>query len=128
MTDPIIDLIIRIKNGYSAKREIVESPHSNFREAVIKKLMSLGYVKQYEVEGEVVKTMNITLTYDAGNPAVTGVKIASRPGRRWYTRAKNLKPVIGGLGYALISTPEGILTNKEAFKKKIGGELLFEIW
>ncbi len=126
--DPIIDLIIRIKNGYSAKRETVESPHSKYREAVLKKLVALGYVKEYQVEGEGIKNLKISLSYDSGSPAVTGIKVGSRPGRRWYSRSKNLKSILGGMGYSILSTPEGIMTNKEANKKNIGGELLFQIW
>lgn len=126
--DPIIDLIIRIKNGYSARRETIDAPHSKYKEEVLKKLQSLGYIKEYEIDGDVIKNIKITLVYEAGLPAVTGIKVASKPGRRWYTHAKNLKAILGGLGVSLLSTPQGIMTNKEAFKKKIGGELLFEIW
>lgn len=128
MTSSIIDLIIRIKNGYMARRDQITSPHSRFREDILKKLQGLGYIKEYSVEGDVIKNITITLSYEGAMPAVTDVKIQSKPGRRWYTASKRLKPVLGGLGVALISTSQGILTNKEALKKNIGGELLFEIW
>lgn len=128
MTDPIIDLIIRIKNGYQARREIIESPHSKYREEVIKKLIEMHYLKGYKVSGEKIKKITIELLYTDSEPALTDVKIYSRPGRRWYVSAQNLKPVLGGLGYSLISTPKGVLSHVDAKRKKVGGELLFSIW
>jgi small subunit ribosomal protein S8 len=128
MSNSIIDLVIRIKNGYAARRDQIDSPHSNFREEVLKKLESLGYIKKYTVSGDVVKSIDITLSYENNMPAVVDVKLFSKPGRRWYTGAKKLKPVLGGMGVGILSTPKGIMTNKEARQKKIGGELLFEIW
>lgn len=128
MSNSIIDLIIRIKNGYAARRETISSPYSKFKEEVLKKLSTLGYIKQYSVEGDIIKTFTITLDYQNGAPAVTDVKLFSKPGRRWYTASKNIKCVLGGLGVSILSTPQGILTNKEARKTQIGGELLFEIW
>jgi small subunit ribosomal protein S8 len=126
---PVIDLIIRIKNGYMADNDIVMSPYSKFRESVLKKIQSLGYVSSYEIqEVEGKKTLIITLKYVNKQPIVRDVRIFSKPGKRLYTTAHNLKPVMGGYGYALISTSQGILTNIEAKKKNIGGELLFYIW
>ncbi len=129
MTHPIIDLTIRIKNGYQAKKDSIESPFSLFREQVIKKLMQIGYVKSYTVTGDIVKKMKIDLIYDeASAPAVTQVKLFSKPGRRWYVTSKQLKPVLGGMGYSIVSTSQGIMTHVEAKKKHLGGELLFSIW
>lgn len=124
----ITDLIIRVKNGYMSGRDSIESPYSKYREEVLKKLVSLGYIKEYSVSGEVIKTMTITLSYKDGVPALTEVKIFSTPGRRWYISTKELKPVLGGMGYSLLSTPQGILTHIEAKKLNVGGELLFNIW
>ncbi len=120
--------MIRIKNGYQARREHIESPYSKLPEEIVKKLKALGYITNYQVEGDKVKKMTIYLTFKEGVPAFTDVKIYSKPGRRWYAAATELKPVLGGLGYSLISTPQGILTNIEARKKNMGGELLFAIW
>jgi small subunit ribosomal protein S8 len=129
MGNPIIDLIIRIKNGYGASREKIESPYSLFREQVVKKLVSLNYLKGYSVSGDIVKKLTIELQYEEGiSPAVTDVKIYSKPGRRWYAGSKELKPVLGGMGYSILSTSKGILTHIEAKDKKVGGELLFSIW
>jgi len=124
----VTDLIIRVKNGYMAGKDTILSPYSKYREQIIKKLISLGYVKSYSVTGEIIKTMTIELLYKGTVPAVTEVKIFSTPGRRWYVASKDMKLVLGGMGYSLISTPQGILTNIEAKKKNVGGELLFNIW
>lgn len=128
MNNGVIDLVIRIKNGYLAKRETIESPHSMFREEVLKKLKVLKYIYDYQVEGEAKKNITITLRYDHGEPAFTNIKIHSRPGRRWYVSYHKLKPVLSGMGYSILSTPKGVLTNIEARKDKVGGELLFDIW
>lgn len=126
---PIVDLIIRIKNGYMSGRERITSPYSRFREDVLKKLKALKYISDYSVSGDKVKNISIELSYDEeSQPAVNDVRIVSKPGQRMYTAAKDLKPVLSGMGFAILSTPEGILTNIEAKKNNIGGELLFYIW
>ena len=111
-----------------AGKESIETPHSRYREDVLKKLMKLGYIKEYTVNGELKKTVSISLRYEDGIPALTQVQIFSTPGRKWYTSVKDLKPVLGGMGYSILSTPQGILTNIEARKLQVGGELLFNIW
>ncbi len=128
MENSTIDLLIRIKNGYMASLGTVKSPYSRFREEVLKKLIKLGFVKDYKIEGEKIKTINIELLYKDNTPALTEVELFSKPGRRYYVNYKELKPVLGGLGFSVISTSKGILTNKEAKKMKTGGELLFNIW
>lgn len=128
MENSIIDLIIRIKNGYMAKKETVESPYSKYKEAVLKKLISLKSIKSYEVKGEIKKNMTIDLVYEEGKPAISDVKIYSKPGMRLYISYKNLKPVLSGFGYSILSTSKGIMTDKEAKKTKLGGELLFSFW
>lgn len=128
MNDPIIDLIIRIKNAYMTKNESLVSPHSTYREAVVKKLKEIGYIEDYSVDGDVIKTISIQLKYDKGMPAVTDVQIVSKPGKREYVSYNDLKSVMSGMGYSVLSTPKGIMTHKEAKKNKLGGELLFLIW
>lgn len=128
MENSIIDLIIRIKNGYMAHNESIVSPHSKFKENLAKKLTDLKYIKGYKVNGETKKTIDLDLQYVDGVPAVTDVEIFSKPGRRFYVSYNKLKPVMSGFGYSLISTSKGILTNKEAQKERVGGELLFNIW
>ncbi len=128
MNNGIIDLVIRIKNGYLARRDTITSPYSKFRVEILKKLVELGFVKEFTVNDEAKKEITITLSYTQGDPAFTDVKICSRPGRRWYVTGHDLKPVLSGMGFSVISTSKGILTNIEAKKAKIGGELLFDIW
>ncbi|MBI2641255.1 30S ribosomal protein S8 [Candidatus Roizmanbacteria bacterium] len=130
MENSIIDFIIRIKNGYMARKETVDSPFSRFREEIAKKLVKLSFIKDYSIK-EVkprIKKMTIELLYKNGQPAITDVKIFSKLGQRYYTPYKRIKPVLGGLGFSLLSTSKGTLTNIEARKLRVGGELLFEIW
>lgn len=122
------DLIIRIKNGYMAKREVIESPYSKLRENILKKLVQIKYIKSYTVAGDIKKVFTIELLYKDNVAVFTDVQIFSKPGRRWYTGKKKLKPVLNGMGYSILSTPKGIMTNIEAKKKNLGGELLFNIW
>jgi small subunit ribosomal protein S8 len=128
MENSVIDLIIRIKNGYMAKKETIESPYSKYKEAVLKKLIDLKVVKDYKVKGEIKKIMTINLIYEEGEPAISDVKIYSKPGMRFYTSYNNLKPVLSGFGYSILSTSRGIMTDREAKKMKLGGELLFSFW
>lgn len=128
MGNSVIDLIIRIKNGYMSKKEKIFSPHSSIREEILKKMIKLKFIKDYKKEGEKVKKIIIDLRYEGVVPAVTDVKIYSRPGRRHYVSYRDLKPVLNGYGYSFLTTSKGILTDKEAKKEKLGGELLFSIW
>lgn len=128
MNDPIIDLIIRIKNAYMTKNEALSVPHSNYKEAVLKKLQAAGYITSFSVEGDVIKTLEVELKYTKGVAAMTDVKLVSKPGKREYVSYTDLKSVMNGMGVSFLSTPQGILTNHEARKAKIGGELLFLIW
>ena len=124
----ITDLIIRVKNGYMAKKDSIVSPYSKYRESVLKKLKELRYIEDYSVEGDVIKTMTIQLKYDNGVPAITDIKIFSTSGRRWYTPYKQIRPVLGGMGKVILSSSKGIITDREAKKEQVGGELLFHVW
>ncbi len=129
MENSIIDLIIRIKNGYMSKRELVKSPYSKYKEELLKILEKIGYIDSYQIEEKnKIKQVLIKLSYPNGNPAITAVKILSRPGKREYIGYRQLKPVMGGLGRVIISSSAGIIDNFEAKKRRLGGELLFEIW
>lgn len=129
MENSIIDLIIRIKNSYLARKENLSCYYSKFKEEILKKLKELKYIKDYKIEEKDSKKMIfVELLYINKEPVITDVKIYSKPGRRYYVSYKDLKPVMSGYGYSIISTPKGIMTNKEARLKKIGGELLFNIW
>jgi len=111
-----------------SRKDSVVSPHSNFKEAILIKLKELGYIKDYSVTNNGFKKINILLLFKGKAPAITDIKICSTPGKRVYISYKQLKPVINNLGYSILSTAKGILTNKEAKKQKVGGELLFNIW
>ena len=128
MENSFIDLIIRIKNGYLAGKETIESPFSRFREEILKVLKRLSFIKNYKLESDQKKKISIDLVYRDGQPALTGVKIISKLGQRIYVSYKDLKPVLNGLGHSILSTSKGIMTNREAHRAKLGGELLFEIW
>ena len=128
MSNTIIDLIIRLKNGYMARKETVEISYSCFARSVLEKLKELSFIKDYSMDGEKKKKFTVSLLYDEGVPALTDVKIFSKPGYRIYTNYKDLKSVLGGLGCSILSTSKGVLTNREARKAKVGGELLFSLW
>jgi small subunit ribosomal protein S8 len=125
---PIIDLMIRIKNGYMAGREEITARHSTYAVAVLEKLKKLKFIKDFSIEGDVVKEITVELQYNDDGAAFTDVKIISKPGQRMYIGVNEAKPVMSGFGYSIISTPKGILTNIEAKKQNTGGELLFNIW
>ncbi len=131
MTDPIADMLTRIRNALTAKHETVEVPASKIKVAIAEILVKEGYVKSYEiVEGGVQNTIVITLKYAPikGQHVVTGLKRVSTPGLRVYAGADNLPKVLNGMGIAILSTSKGILTDKEARAQHIGGEVLAYIW
>ena len=127
--DPIGDMIIRIKNAGLAGRQTVELPHSNTKETIAKILVSEGYIAKTEnVEKEGKKNLFLTLKYLDKEHVIRDVHRRSKPGLRVYIGAHEIPIVVGGLGIAIISTPQGTMTGNEAKKRKIGGELLCEIW
>ena len=131
VTDPIADLLTRIRNAQIAKHDLVCMPHSRLRHGLVKVLHEEGYVGPFRVvEGELGrKNIEIKLRYiDKKKPIMTHLARASRPGRRVYIGYKDLKPVRSGLGMAVLSTPKGILTDRQAREEKVGGELLCRIW
>lgn len=130
MTDPIGDLIVRLTNAGAVKKAVVSLPYSNFKHAVAQKLAEAGWVQQVEKKGKKVKkTLDISLKYNENGVAhITGVKRVSKPGRRLYRGVNDIIPVRYGHGALILSTPKGVMTDKEAKKEKVGGEALFEIW
>ena len=131
MTDPIADMLTRIRNALTAKHETVEIPASKMKVAIAEILVKEGYIKGFEiVEGAVQNTILVTLKYapDKNQKVVTGLKRVSTPGLRVYAGVDNLPKVLGGMGIAILSTSKGILTDKEAKAQHIGGEVLAYIW
>ena len=131
MTDPIADMLTRIRNGVQARHESVEVPASKMKLEIAKILKEEGYITSYSVEGETVsdKMIHIVLKYGPNKEKViTGIKRISKPGLRVYASKDELPKVLGGLGTAIISTNKGVLTDKEARKENVGGEVLAFIW
>jgi len=130
VTDPVADFINRLSNAGAVGHKTVSLPFSMFKHAIAEKLKDAGYVGAVEKKGKKVrKTLDVTLKYDpAGKPVINGVKRISKPGRRLYRSAGEIMPVRYGHGALVLSTPKGVMTDKEARKAGIGGEALFEIW
>ena len=131
MTDPIADMLTRIRNALTAKHETVEVPASKIKVAIADILVKEGYIKGYEiVDGAVQNNIVITLKYAPvkGQKVVTGLKRVSTPGLRVYAGVDNLPKVLNGMGIAILSTSKGIFTDKEAKAQHIGGEVLAYIW
>lgn len=130
VSDPVADFINRLVNAGAVKHASVSVPFSNFKMAIAEKLKDAGFVKAIEKRGKKVKkTLDVVLMYnDAGMHKIQGVKRISKPGRRMYKSVHEITPVRYGHGVLVLSTPKGIMTDKEARKEKIGGEALFEIW
>ena len=130
VTDPIADMLTRIRNALIVKHDTVEVPSSVMKRAIADILLSEGYIKGYTInEGGVEPMMTITLKYGPNRQRViTGLKRISKPGLRVYTRKDNIPKVLNGLGIAIISTSKGIMTDREARKQGVGGEVLAYVW
>ena len=130
MTDPIADMLTRIRNALTAKHETVEMPGSNMKRAIADILLKEGYVKDVKyVDDNLSGKIVITLKYSEGNKSViSGLKRVSKPGLRHYSGAEIMPKVLGGLGTAIVSTSKGIMTDKQAKAANVGGEVLCFIW
>ena len=129
MTDPIADMLTRIRNGLAAKHETVTMPSSKEKVAIAKILLDEGYINGYKVEGDTKKTLTIDLKYGKnGEKVISGLRRISKPGLRVYAKVENLPSVLNGLGTALISTSGGMMTDRDARKKNMGGEVIAYIW
>jgi small subunit ribosomal protein S8 len=132
MTDPIADLLTRIRNAIMAGHKIVEAPASNLKKEIARILFEKGYILSYKVvEGENTQgVLKIALKYNARSkmPAIKAIKRVSRPGLRQYTGVDEIPRVLNGLGIAIISTSRGLMTDKEAKREKVGGEVLCYVY
>ncbi len=129
MTDPIADMLTRIRNAIVAKKETVEIPASNMKKAIADILLSEGYVKDVKIaedgyNGKIV----ITLKYDNKQSVISGLQRASKPGLRKYAGVENMPKVLGGFGTAILSTNKGVMTDKQAKAANVGGEVLCYVW
>jgi small subunit ribosomal protein S8 len=128
MTDPISDLLTRIRNAGRALLPEVELPHSKLKEGIAQVLKREGYVEQVVVEGKPLRKIKIKLKYNGKKPGIEGSRRVSTPGLRRYVGSAGTPRVRGGMGTSILSTPEGIMTGAQARKKNVGGELLCEVW
>jgi len=128
MSDPISDMLTRIRNASRALLPAAELPHSRMKESLAKILKSEGYVAEVSVDGKAIKKLKIQLKYQGKKNVIEGLKRVSKPGLRKYVGATEIPRVLGGLGVSIVSTSEGVMTGTQAKKKNLGGELLCYIW
>jgi len=129
MTDPIADLLTRIRNGQAAGKPEVSVQSSRVKEAIVRVLKDEGYVADYAVRKDGARaTLVVALKYHQGRPVIERLERVSRPGLRAYRAKDTLPKVLGGLGVAIVSTPAGVMTDREARRKGIGGEVIGEVW
>ena len=131
MTDPIADMLTRIRNASAAKHATVDIPASNMKKAIVQILLEEGYIKSYQVleDKNVQGIIRVTLKYvDGKKSAISGLKRVSKPGLRIYTDVENMPKVLKGLGIAILSTSKGVMTDKKARQENVGGEVLAFIW
>jgi small subunit ribosomal protein S8 len=130
MTDPIADMLTRIRNAALARHERAEMPHSNLKEHLAGVLKGEGFIDDVRVsEGEGPKTLTLVLRYGRDRQsAIDGVRRVSTPGRRVYVRHDRIPRVLSGMGVSILSTSRGVMTDKDARKQRVGGELLCEVW
>lgn len=130
MTDPIADMLTRIRNGVQARLETVDvAPYSKVKAEIARILKSEGYIENYAVEGDgIEKKIVVTLKYTNGQGVISGIKRISKPGLRVYAKGNEVPKVLNGLGIAIISTSKGMITDREARKNHIGGEVVAYVW
>ena len=132
MTDPIADMLTRIRNGIQARHDRVELPTSKLKVEIARILKSEGFISNYKLVEEAEKPQNTLRVYlkysDDGEPVIRGIERVSRPGRRVYRGKEEIPKVLGGLGLAIVSTSKGILSGTEAIRNGVGGEVLCQVW
>lgn len=129
MTDPIADMLTRIRNAVQARHEVVEIPASKEKIEIAKILKKEGFIVDYSVSADLKKTITVTLKYGQNNERViSGLKRISKPGLRVYAKSDSIPRVLNGLGVAIISTSQGLVTDKEARAKHVGGEVIAYVW
>lgn len=130
LTDPIADLLTRIRNGAAAGHEVVVAPYSRIKADIARVLQEEGYLWNYEVDTKASPhpVINMKLKYDKRQPVIRNLKRVSKPGLRVYVGSQEIPRVLGGLGVAIVSTPKGVMAGYKARKAKLGGELLATVW
>ena len=128
MTDPVSDMLTRIRNAHRALLPTVELPYSRLKESIAGLLKKEGYIAEFSIDGKTVKSIKLKLKYAGKKGVIEGLRRASRPGLRRYVGATEIPRVRGGLGTAILSTSQGVMTGVQARKENIGGELLCYVW
>ena len=129
LSDPIGDMIARVKNAQARNHKKVELPSSNFKSKIADILKNEGFIKDFKVASEEKKpTLSLELKYHSGNPVISNFERVSKPGRRIFSSANGLPKINNGLGIAIISTPKGVMTDMDARKQKIGGEIICKVF
>lgn len=128
MKGSYIDLLIRIKNGYMSSNEVITSQYSKFKEEILKVLKKLKFIEDFSIDKKDKPTLIVKLAYDNGIGSMTNIKIYSKPGRKFYIKSTELKFDRLSIVSKVLTTSRGVMTDAEARKNKLGGELLFEIW
>lgn len=129
VTDPIADMLTRIRNANQQRHDEVVIPNSKLKVSLAEILKNEGFIKDYRVESEgIIKNIVVTLKYKGNDRVITGLKRVSKPGLRQYAKVNEIPRVLNGLGIVVLSTSQGLMTDKEARAKKIGGEVLAYIW
>ena len=129
LSDPIGDMLARIKNALMRNHKVVELPSSKFKTKIADVLKSEGYIINYKnIENENKQILEINLKYNSGNPVINTIERVSKPGRRIFSRADSLPKINNGLGIAIISTPKGVMTDIDARKQKVGGEIICKVF
>ena len=131
MTDPVADLLTRIRNAHLSKHDRIDMPASKLKIEICKLLEKQGYVEKIQLfeEGPTRKSLRIFLRYtEQGLPVIRRIQRVSKPGRRVYKRADDIRPVLNGLGVGIVSTSQGLMTDAQARERRVGGEVLCEIW
>ncbi len=130
MSDPLGDMLTRIRNGQRAHKEVIECPRSNLRESVCRVLQDEGFIRGFKVvdNGNNKQALSIELKYDEGKPVIRELKRVSKPGRRIYSKIKDLQPFYNGLGIAVVSTPHGVMADHKARSENVGGEVLCQVY
>jgi small subunit ribosomal protein S8 len=129
ISDPIADMLTRIRNAQQARHESVNVPSSRIKADIARVLTSEGFIRDYEMPKEEERDIKIQLRYSGKrDPVVTGLKRISKPGLRVYAKSKDMPRILGGLGIAIVSTPQGVMTAAEAKRANVGGEILCYVW
>ena len=129
LSDPIGDMIARVKNAQARNHKIVELPSSNFKTKIADILKNEGFIKNFKVNSENNKpTLSLELKYHSGNPVINAFERVSKPGRRIFSSAEGLPKVNNGLGIAIVSTPKGVMTDIDAKKQRVGGEIICKVF